>query len=177
MKPSVTLSESTPTSPQKYPTSLRNRCLCVVLFFEANKLQKKWSKTNTAREQDIPLAILQVKLRHSCNESPLNCSAAYHWVKSQYKIHSDVYLIIKCLLWNQKAKFRLHLYNCSLADFRKNSGSPWSSILWSLYSMLTKTFKSRNRHCILCWHMCLLESTVHFYGILSKRKQLSWPLF
>lgn len=63
MKPSVTLSESTPTSPQKYPTSLRNRCLCVVLFFEANKLQKKWSKTNTAREQDVPLAILQVKLR------------------------------------------------------------------------------------------------------------------
>lgn len=120
----------------------------------------------------------------------------YHWVKSQHEIHSDVHLIIKCSLWDQKAKFRLHLYSYNLSAFRKNSRNPWSSILWSLNFTHTKedTFKSRKqtlaafgtlcslltpwltlKHCAFLWYS-IKEKTVVIAIVLNwtLAQTLSW---
>jgi len=81
-------------------------------------------------------------------------------------------LIIKCSLGNQKAKFRLHLHSYNLNDFRKNSGNPWSSILWHLHIMHTE-----DRHwqhsvlCAVCWHVPTLKHCAFFW--YSYQKQLS----
>lgn len=135
MKPSVTQGENTPTSPPKYPTSLRNRCLCLVLFSKANKyffLKKArqiWHKNeiflqqpyksswDTAAVKAFSTAVLHIiELKASTKYTLMSAWLLNGYCETRRQNSDFIYIAAASLIWEKTVE------------------SPWSSILWNLCS-------------------------------------------